>query len=144
MCSNEILFIKASSEARGPQLSWGRLSLGILLQQVFYNFRATENILQLIWRKGLSISDLLSQVEGKNRLRNSTLILQLVKNGNGSREGQFGVVQAKDAIKRYTLKPIFRQAQTERLVSTYKVPNLWERKVFPLTNMRSGARAGLG
>ena len=73
--------------ALGLYLSWVRLSLRILIIKCSINFRATESILQLIWRKGLSISDLLSQVEGKNRLRNSTLILQLVKNGNGSREG---------------------------------------------------------
>ena len=77
---------------------------------MFYNFHATESISQLIWRKGLSISDLLAQVEGKNRLRNGTLILQLVKDGDGSREGFVGVVQAQDAIKRYVLKPVFHQA----------------------------------
>ena len=77
---------------------------------MFYNFHATESILQLIWRKGLSISDLLAQGEGKNRLRNGTLILQVVKDGDGSSEGYVGVVQAQDAIKRYTLKPRFRQA----------------------------------
>ena len=73
--------------ALGLYLSWVRFSLRILLYQVFYTFRATESILQLIWRKGLSISDLLSQVEGKNRLRNGILILQVVKDGDGSREG---------------------------------------------------------
>ena len=92
----------------------------------------------------MSISDLLAQVEGKNRLRNGTFILQVVKDGDGSSEGHVWIVQAQDAIKRYTIKPDFCQAYTEWLVSTYKVPNLWERKVFPLTNMRSGARAGLG
>ena len=94
--------------ALGPQLSWVRLSLRILLYQVFYNFHATESILQLIWRKGLSISDLLAQVEGKNRLRNGTLILQLVKDGDGSREGYVGVVQAQDAIISSAFKPVFR------------------------------------
>ena len=77
---------------------------------MFYTFHATESILQLIWRKGLPISDLLAQIEGKNRLRKGTLILQLVKDGDGSREGYVGVVQAQDAIKRYTLKPGFRHA----------------------------------
>ena len=77
---------------------------------MFCNFRATESILKLIWRKGLSISDLLAQVEGKNRLRNGTLILLLVKDGDGSREGYVVVVQAQDAIKRYVLKPVFHQA----------------------------------
>ena len=91
----------------GLYLSWLRLSLRILLYQVFYNFRATESILQLIWRKGLSISDLLAQVEGKNRLRNGTLILQVGKDGDSSKEGYVGVVQAQDAIKRCTLTPVF-------------------------------------
>ena len=77
---------------------------------MFYNFHATESISQLIWRKGLSISDLLAQVEGKNRLRNGTLILQVVKDGDGSSEGYVGVVQAQDTIKRYTLKPRFHHA----------------------------------
>ena len=111
--SNKILFIKGRGEASwalGPYLSWVRLSLRILLYQVFYNFHATESILQLIWRKGLSISDLLAQVEGKNRLRNGTLILQLVKEGDGSKEGSVGVAQAQDAIKSYALKPRFCHA----------------------------------
>ena len=77
---------------------------------MFYNFHATENILQLIWRKELSISDLLAQVEGKNRLRNGTFILQVVKDRDGSRDGYVWVVQAQDAIKRYVLKPVFHQA----------------------------------
>jgi len=58
----------------------------------------------------VSISDLLAQIEGKNQLRNGTLILQLVKDGDGSSEGYVGVVQTQDAIKRYTLKPIFLHA----------------------------------
>ena len=91
-------------------LSWVRLSFRILLYQVFYNICATESILKLIWRQGLSISDLLAQVEGKNRLRNGTFILQLVKDGDGSRGGYVWVVQAQDAIKRYTIKPVFHQA----------------------------------
>ena len=82
---------------------------------MFYNFHATESILQLIWRKGLSISDLLAQVEGKNRLRNGTLILQVVKDGDGSREGYVGVVQAQDTIKTYILNPY----------STMLRPNGW-------------------
>ena len=77
---------------------------------MFYNFYATKSIVQLIWRKGLSISDLLVQIEGKNRLRDGTLILLLVKDGDGSREGYVVVVQAQDAIKRYTLKPVFLHA----------------------------------
>ena len=77
---------------------------------MFYNFHATESILQLIWRKGLSISDLLAQVEGKNRLRNGTLILQVVKDGDSSKDGYVGVVQAQDTIKRCTLIPVFYNA----------------------------------
>ena len=77
---------------------------------MFYNFHATESILQLSYRKGLSISDLLAQVEGKNRLRNGTLILQLAKDGDGSREGYAGVVQAEDTIISSAFKPIFHHA----------------------------------
>ena len=43
-------------------------------------------------------------------LRNGTLILQLVKDGDGSREGFVGVVQAQDAIVSSALKPIFHHA----------------------------------
>ena len=75
---------------------------------MFYNFLATKSILHLIWRKRLSISDLLVQVEGKNRLRKGTFILQLVKDGDGSREGYVGIVQAQDAIKR-DIKPGFQK-----------------------------------
>ena len=96
--------------ALGLYLSLVRLSLRILLYQVLNNFRATESILKLIWRKGLSISDLLAQVEGKNRLRNGTLILQVVKDGDGSREGYVGVVQAQDTIIISALQPVFHHA----------------------------------
>ena len=96
--------------ALGLYLSWVRLSLRILLYQVFYNFHSTESILQLIWRKGLSISDLLAQVEGKNRLINGTLILQVVKDGDSSKDGYVGVVQVQDAIKKCTLTPVFHNA----------------------------------
>ena len=102
---------------------------------MFYNFCATEIILQLIWRKGLSISDILAQVEGKNRFRNGTFIHQVVKTGEGSSEGYFWILQAQDTIKMYTLNPGFFQAYSELLVSTYKVANLWERTMFPLTYM---------
>ena len=56
------------------------------------------------------MSDLLAQVEGKNRLRNGTLILQVVKDGGASSERKVGVVQAQDTIKRHSLKP--RMLQT--------------------------------
>ena len=82
----------------GPWLPWVRLSLRTLLSQVFYKFRATESKLQLTRRNGLSISDLLAQVEGKNQLRNGTLILQVVKDGDASNERYVGVVQVQDAI----------------------------------------------
>ena len=77
---------------------------------MFCNFRATESILKLIWRKGLSVSDLLDLVEGKNRLRHGILILQLVKDGDGSKDGYVGVLQAQDTIKRCTLTPVFHNA----------------------------------
>ena len=96
--------------AKGLNLTGVRLSLSILLYQVFCNFCATESILKLIWRKGLSISDLLAQVEGKNRLRNGTLILQVVKDGDSSKDGYVGVVQVQDAIKKCTLTPVFLHA----------------------------------
>ena len=105
--SNKILFIKSSGEARqgpGTIVIFSSITLRILLYQVFYNFCATESILQLIWRKQLSISDLLAQVESKNRLRSGTFILQLVKDGDGSREGYIGIVQAQDTIKSSALK----------------------------------------
>jgi len=53
------------------------------------------------------MSDLLAQVEGKNRFRNGTFILQLVKDGDGSRGGYVGIAQAQDAIKSHALKPRF-------------------------------------
>ena len=96
--------------ALGLYLSWVRLSLRIFLYQVFYNFHAPESILKLIWRKGLSISDLLAQVEGKNTLRNGTLILQVGKDGDSSKDGYVGVLQAQDTIKRCTLTPVFHNA----------------------------------
>ena len=43
----------------------------------------------------MSISDLLAQVEGKNKLRNGTFILQLVKYGDGSREDMLGWFKPK-------------------------------------------------
>ena len=79
-----------SGRALGPLLWWVRLSLRILLYQVFYNFLVTESILQLIWRQRLSISDLLAQIEGKNRLRKGTLILQLVKMGMAPAKDMLG------------------------------------------------------
>ena len=83
----------------------------------------------------MSISDLLTQVEGKNRFRNGILILQVVKDGDTSNERYVGVAQAQDAIKRQSLKPGMLHAQTKWLVSTYKVPNLCERRVIPLTGL---------
>ena len=96
--------------ALGLYLSWVRLSLRIFLYQVFNNFHAPESILQLIWRKRLSISDLLAQVEFKNRLRNGIVILQVVKDGDSSKDRYVGVVQAQDASKRCILISIFHNA----------------------------------
>ena len=113
MYPNKTLFIKAGGvpgTAKGLDLTGVRLSLRILLYQMFYNFCATESILKLIWRKGLSISDLLAQVEGKNRLRNGTLILQVVKDGDSSKDRYVGIIQAQDAIKRCTLTSVCHNA----------------------------------
>ena len=52
----------------------------------------------------MSSSDLLAEVEGKNRLRNGTLFLQVVKDGDGSYDGHVGVVQAQEAIKGCIIK----------------------------------------
>jgi len=77
---------------------------------VFYNIHPTESISQLIWREGLSSSDLRAQVEGKDRLRNGTLLLQLVKDGDGSWDSEAGVGQAQDTIKGCIIKPELLQA----------------------------------
>ena len=61
---------------------------------MFYNIHPTESISQLIWKEGLSSSDLRAQVEGKDRLRNGTLLLQLVKDGDGSWDSEAGATMA--------------------------------------------------
>ena len=77
---------------------------------MFYKIHPTESISQLIWREGLSSSDLRAQVEGKDRLRNGILLLQLVKDGDGSWDGEAGVRQTQDAIKGCIIKPELLQA----------------------------------
>ena len=72
---------------------------------MFYKFPTTESKLQLIWRNGLSITDLLAQVEGKSRLRNGTVILQVVRDRDASSERKLGVAQAQYTIKRLSFKP---------------------------------------
>ena len=64
-------------------------------------------MLQLIWRKGLSISDLLAQVEGKDRLKKGTWRPQVVKDGDGTFAADGGEGQAQDTIKGCTIKPVF-------------------------------------
>ena len=53
------------------------------------------------------ISDLPAQVEGKERVRNKSKVLQVVKEWGGSLDGEAGEAQAQDAIKRCILKKIF-------------------------------------
>ena len=110
LCSNKILFIKATVKPVG---AWGHSYPGldylsgyffIKCSIIFMHLKAfTANL-----EKGIAHLRLLAQVEGKHRLRNDTLILQLVKHGDGSREGYVGVIQAKDAIINSAFKPVFR------------------------------------
>ena len=58
----------------------------------------------------MSSSDLLAQVEGKDRLRKGTLGPQVVKDGHGTFDADGGEGQAQDTIKGYTIKPQFHQA----------------------------------
>ena len=50
------------------------------------------------------ISDLPAQVEGKERVRNKSKFLQVVKVWGGSLDGEAGEAQTQDAIKRCILK----------------------------------------
>lgn len=77
------------------------------------------------------ISDLPAQVEGKERVRNKSKVLQVVKEWSGSLDGKAGEAQAQDAIKRCILKKMFGLllAQGKGLVEVEKVPNLWEQRV---------------
>ena len=63
-------------------------------------FHATESILELVWRKGLSSSDLAAQEQGEDRLRNDSLSLQVVEERVGFTPGEAGVGQAQDIIIR--------------------------------------------
>ena len=58
----------------------------------------------------MSSSDLLAQVEGKDRLRKGTIGPQVVKDGDGTFDANGGKCQAQDAIKGYKIKPVFHQA----------------------------------
>ena len=109
---------------------------------MFYNIHPTESISQLIWKEGLSSSDLRAQVEGKDRLRNDTLFLQDVKDGGYLWGGEAGVAQAQDAIKGYVTEPKLLQAQAKWLSNANKVANLWKRRVFQHHSLGSGAEAG--
>ena len=84
----------------------------------------------------------LTQVEGKNRLRNGTLILQLVKDGDDSSEGYVGVVQARRHQKVSQTRIPWRLDGTagQYLQGPQSV---WD-KSFPLTDTWSGVRTGLG
>ena len=90
------------------------------------------------------ISDLLAQVEGKNRLRNGTLILQLVKYGDGSREGYIGVVQAKDTIKVISSNPYSAIFGTNGLSVLTRSPICGREECSNLQIREVGARTGLG
>ena len=87
----------------------------------------------------MSSSDLCAQVEGKDRLRNDTLFLQVVKDGGYLWGGEAGVSQAQDAIKAHMTEPELLQAQAKRLGSANKVANLWKRRVFQHHGLGSGA-----
>ena len=109
-------------------------------------FHATESILQLIWREGLSSPDLPAQVEGKNFLRNDALGPQVVEDGSGTRERHVGVAQAQDAIK----SPIFQDladlcpAQAKRLGLVDKAPNLPEMGAILCDCWEAGLGLGRG
>ena len=91
----------------------------------------------------MSSSDLRAQVEGKDRLRNGTLLLQLVKDGDGSWDSEAGVGQAQDTIKGCVIKPELLQAYAKRLVSADKFPDLWERRVFAHKGLEVGLVSGV-
>ena len=94
----------------------------------------------------MSISDLPARVEGKDRLRNDSLVIQVVKDRDGPIGGKAGVGQAQDAIIRYLFQDPtgLILAQAKNLVHDDKVPDLWERRVFPYNVLGNGAGTGLG
>ena len=79
----------------------------------------------------MSISDLPARVEGKDRLRNDSLVIQVVKDRDGPIGGKAGVGKAQDAIIRPTFHGLTGQicAQAKCLPRGYKVPDLWEERV---------------
>jgi len=79
----------------------------------------------------LSSSDLPAQVEGKDRLRNDSSVIQVVEDRAGPIGGKAGVGQAQDAI----IRPIFHglpgqiRAQAKCLPRDKKFPDPWEERV---------------
>ena len=79
----------------------------------------------------MSSSDLPAQVEGKDRLRNDSSVIQVVEDRAGPIGGKAGVGQAQDAI----IRPIFHglpgqiRAQAKCLPRDKKVPDPWEERV---------------
>jgi len=79
----------------------------------------------------LSSSDLPAQVEGKDRLRNDSSVIQVVEDRAGPIGGKAGVGQAQDAI----IRPVFHglpgqiRAQAKCLPRDKKFPNPWEERV---------------
>ena len=79
----------------------------------------------------MSSSDLPAQVEGKDRLRNDSSVLQGVEDRAGPIGGKAGVGQAQDAI----IRPIFHglpgqiRAQAKCLPRDKKFPDPWEERV---------------
>ena len=90
----------------------------------------------------MSSSDLCTQVEGKDRLRNDTLFLQVVKYGGYLWGGETGVAQAQGAIKGYMTEPKLLQAQAKWLGSANKVVDLWKKRVFQHHGLGSEAETG--
>lgn len=79
----------------------------------------------------MSSSDLPAQVEGKDRLRNDSSVIQVVEDRAGPIGGKAGVGQAQDAI----IRPIFHglpgqiRAQAKCLPRDKKFPDPWEERV---------------
>ena len=79
----------------------------------------------------MSSSDLPAQEQGKDRLRNDSLSLQVVEERVGFTPGEAGVGQAQDAI----IRPVFHglpgqiRAQAKCLPRDKKFPNPWEERV---------------
>ena len=54
----------------------------------------------------MSSSDFSANVEGKDRLRNDSLFLAVVKDGSGPSNREVWVAQAQDAIKGCIFEPV--------------------------------------